>query len=128
MGEKREVGRREVEGGEFGGREPAERDMLVRMRRGAADPEAAEEGQHPDHDGGVVVFVGGKRADELNVAAELFTDFADEGRRGFFVGLDLAAGELPLEAEVFVRRALRDKNAPGVVRQQRADDGNRRER
>ncbi len=59
---------------------------------------------------------------DFDGAAEFFADLAVEGGFGGFAGLDLAAGEFPFEAEVFVRRALRHEHE-AVAFDQGADDG-----
>ena len=124
-GEKREVRRSEVQGPEFLRREPAQRDVLVGVGSRAMRCEAAEERQHMNHDGAVIVFIGREHTEVDELAAELLADLAKEGGSRFFILLHFAAGDFPFQAEVFVRRSLRDENAAGGVEDESADYGKR---
>lgn len=69
------------------------------------------------------MIVGRERAEDFEVAGELFTDLAEKRGRGLLVGFDFAAGEFPFEAEVLVGRALGDEHAAVDVDDERANDG-----
>ena len=120
--EQRDVGGGEVVGAEPGLGGPGEGGVLVGVGRGAVGGKTAEERQHVNDHGAVVEVVGRKRADDLDVAGELFADLAQERGGRLLVDLDLAAGEFPFQAEVFVRRALREQDATGGVGDDRADN------
>ncbi len=96
--------------------------MFVRVRRGAAGREPADEGMHRDHDVAVVVFKDGQRADDFDLDAEFLAEFAGEGGGGRFVRLDFSAGKFPLEGEVLVRGALGDEHAARAVLEDGGDD------
>ena len=120
---------RNVRGGEivachFFGFNPRERDMLVGRRFGRLRRELADERQHLDNDGFVIVKKSWKRAANYDLAAELFLYFTHHCGGGRLAGFDFAAGKFPLKREVFVGRALRQQQAP-IPLDQGANDGNR---
>ena len=117
------VGGGEVEGREFAGRDPAEREVLKGGRGGTAGREVADEGKHFDNDAGVIVEERLERARDRDGAAEFFGEFAVKSGGGSFGGFDFAAGEFPKEAQVFVGGALSDEDAAGGVFDDRANDG-----
>jgi len=87
--------------------------MFMRMRFGTARGQPADEWDHLD---GFSVSVGEPRQglgdDEFT--AKLLAQFTDDCGLGGFAGFDLAAGELPLEWQVLVRRPLghQDQSRP----------------
>lgn len=99
--------------------------MLVGVRRRRVGGEAADERKHLDHDGAVVVDEVGQGAGDGDGAAQFLVDLADEGGGGEFAGFDFAAGEFPLEREVFVRGALGDEDSAGGIFEDGTDNGNR---
>lgn len=62
---------------------------------------------------------------DAHLAAELFADFPDNRAGGIFPGLNFSPRKLPLEGQMFVGGALRNKDAL-LVLNDCADDGNRR--
>ena len=100
--------------------------MLEGGRCGAAGREVADEGKHLDDDAGVIVEKRLEGAGDRDGATEFLGELADQSGGGGFAGFDFAAGKFPEQAEVFVRGALSDENAAGVVFEHGADDGNRR--
>jgi hypothetical protein len=98
----------------------------VGVRSGRAGREMADEGSEGDRDRAVVVGEGGQCVGDDDGAAEFFAEFAGEGGRGEFAGLDLAAGKFPLQAEVFVGGALRGEDAARGILKDGADDGERK--
>jgi hypothetical protein len=86
--------------------------------------ELADERQHLNDHGFVVVKKTRERAANYNLAAELLLDFSNDGSGGRFAGFDFAAGEFPFEREVFVWWALRQKQV-SIAFDQGANDGNR---
>lgn len=118
------IGGGESEGEEIGRGDPAEGDVLVRLRRGRVGREAADEGKHLDDDGAVVVREAREGADDLGGAAEFLAEFAEECGLGGLTGLNLAAGKFPFQREVLVRGALGDEHAATSVLDDGGDDGN----
>lgn len=106
--------------------DPGEGGVLMGGGWRAARGEAADEGRHVDHDRAVVVEEAGQGADDDGLAAELLAQFAEEGGRRGLAGLDLAAGEFPFQAEVFVGGPLGEENQAGVILDDGTDDGERR--
>ena len=97
--------------------------MFVRVRFGRGCNQLADERDHLNDDGLIVVQKGRQRPRDADVATELLADFTDDGRGGILAGLDLAAGKFPFERQVFVGRALGKKQA-AVPLDDGADDGN----
>ncbi len=87
--------------------------MFVRMRLGRTRRQGADKRNHLDHDGFVIVPKTRERAHDLNHAAELFPDLAEDGGGGRLTGLDLSAGEFPFQGQKFVRRTLGEKDQTG---------------
>ncbi len=109
----------EVEREEVGRPHPTEREVFMRVRGGAGGSEAADKREQFDPQVAVVVEDGREGADDGGVAAEFLAEFAAQGGFRGLAGFDFAAGEFPLEREVFVRRALGDEDGAGGV----FDDG-----
>ena len=99
--------------------------MFVRLRGGTAGGEADDEGNELHGDRRVGVGVRGERAENFDGAAEFFPELAVEGGFGGFAGLDLAAGEFPFSAEVFVRGTLGHEHV-AVAFDEGADNEERR--
>lgn len=78
-GDDGQIGGGEIEGKQFGGPDPTQGDVLVRMRRGTRGCEAADERKHFDAHIAVVVGEHGKGARDEGVASELFAELAQEG-------------------------------------------------
>lgn len=117
----------EIDRCQFGGENPAQRNVFVRMRqRTAVVEQPTDERNHGNDHGAIVVRKRWQRLHEGDGAAEFFLDFAGQGGGGILARLDLAAGEFPFEAEVFVGRPLGDQEAAGTVFDDGANDGNRR--
>jgi hypothetical protein len=51
---------------------------------------------------------------DLDLQGQLLADFADEGRARLFPGLELAAGELPLERRRHLGAALGHETGPAL--------------
>ena len=119
-----QVGRGQIERGEFAGSEPADGHVLVRVRWGAARCEPADERKHLNRHGAVVVREDWQRPDDRNRAAEFLVDFADQCGGRFFTGFNLSAGEFPFQPEVLVRRPLGDEHLPESVLDHGTDDRN----
>ena len=100
--------------------------MLVRPGRGRTLGQRANERDHFDDDGFVVVPERWQGLRNDNVATQFLANFPNNGRGGLFAGFNLATGKFPLEWQVFVRRALREENA-ALLHDQRTDnrDGGR---
>ena len=81
---------------------------------GIAGVEGAEE--EPEADGFFGIGVGDffDLFSDGDFDAEFFAEFADEAVLEGFVGLDLAAGEFPQEAEVIAGAALGDEKFAGA--------------
>lgn len=112
-GDDGQIGGGEIERKQFGRRHPTQGDVLVGMRRGTRGCEVTDERKHFDPHIAVVVSEDGKGARDDCLAAELFAELAKEGGGRSFAGVDLAAGEFPFEAEVFVRGALGHEDQAG---------------
>jgi hypothetical protein len=95
--------------------------VFVRLRFSTAPFETNNEGDELDRNRRVGVRMRRERADNVDGDAEFFLKFTVEGGFGRFAGLDLAAGELPFAAEVFVSGALGHEHA-AVTFDERADD------
>ncbi len=95
------------------------------MGRRAVGGEAADERKHLDHDATVVVKEARQGAEDYRVAPEFLPQFAHQGSFGCLARFDLAAGKLPLEAEMFMRGALGEQHAPGRILEDGADNRNR---
>lgn len=78
----------------------------------------ADERMQADGGVGVVVLDGRELRDRAGADGEFFAKLAFEALLEGFVGLALAAGELPVAAEFIVALALADEHLPGA-----ADDG-----
>ena len=123
-----EVGGEEVvvgEGGE-GGPEHVLEDAVDGLSLEVADEEEF------DFDGSAVavgVADGGDARSDGGVDGQLFVQFAGEGLFGGFVGLDLASGELPLEAHGLAGATLTDEDFAGgafAAQNQRGYDASQR--
>jgi hypothetical protein len=97
--------------------------VLVGLRRGRTGGELTEEREQLDGEIGIAVNDGREWTEVRDGDAELFAEFAGKGGLGRLAGLDFAAGKLPLESEVFVRRALRDEHLAGGIGEDGGDDG-----
>lgn len=86
--------------------------------------EGADKRRHFDDDVAIVMRETGQGAEDDDGTTEFFANFPNEGGFRDLVGLDFSAGEFPLQRQMLVRRALRDKDEAGRVRQDGADDGN----
>ena len=119
----RDIGFGEVEGGQFDRGDPAKGDVFCRGEGLDWREQAGDVGNHFNVHRRVGEGAAREGVEELDAAAEFFLELAMEGGLGGFTGLKFAAGELPFESEVFVRRALGDEDAAGGVFDQGADDG-----
>lgn len=124
-GDDGEVGGGEVEGEEVFGADPADGDVFVGLRCGAAGGEAADKRKHLDDDAAVVVDEGQEGVADDDLATEFLAQLAGEGGFGRLTGFNLAAGKLPFQGEVFLGRALGDEDLAGPVFEDGADDGER---
>lgn len=120
----RPIGGGEVDAREFSRRDPADGDVFMRMRLRTAKGEGADERNHLNRHGPVVVRERRQVVRDVDRAAEFFTNLANQGGGGFLAGFHLAAGELPFEPEVLVRGTLRDQDFAAIVLDHRADDRN----
>ena len=120
----RQVGLGKIEPDEFGGGDPAEGGVFVRLRFAAPGGEADDEGNQLHGDRRVGVGVRDERTEDVHGGAELLAQFAVQRGLGGFAGLDLASGELPFAAEVFVRGPLGHEHA-AVAFDEGADDEER---
>lgn len=107
---------------------PRDGDVLMRVRRNAGWHESADEGNHLDQDGAVIVRKSRQAADHGDPTTEFFFDLSDQCHFRRLARLDFSTGKFPHEAEVFVARPLRQKETVGLVDDDRADnrDGGRR--
>jgi len=106
VGNDREVGLGEVKRAEFAGGNPAQGGVFVGVRRIAGGEEPRDVRDKLNRDRRVSVRVRRERTKDFHGATKLFLQLAVQGGFGCLAGLDLAAGELPFAAEVFVRGAL----------------------
>lgn len=85
------------------------------MGRGGTFGQGADERDHLDEDGRIVVPKSRQGAGDGDFAAEFLADFTDNGGGGIFAGLDLAAGEFPFARQMLVRGALGQQQQAGAL-------------
>lgn len=96
--------------------------MLMGLRRGRTLGQRADERDHFNENGFVVVLEARQGAGDDDFAAELLADFADDGGGGILPGFDFAAGKFPLERQVLVGGTLGQEQKP-IAFDHGADNG-----
>lgn len=84
--------------------------MFVRVGFGRVGREGADEGDHLDAHGAVIVEKGRQRAHDGEFTTEFLANLTEDGGVGGFAGLDLAPGKFPFEAKEFVRGTLGEQD------------------
>ena len=102
---------------------PGNGEVLMRIRFRGAVGQGTDERNHLDDDGLIVMQKDRQRARETDFAAEFLADFPHDGRRRILTGFDLAAGKLPFQRQVLVRRTLGEQQAARSF-DQGTDNGN----
>lgn len=85
--------------------------MLVRMRGAGVVRKGTDEWNHPDHHVAVIVSEAWQSPRNFDVAAEFFFDFSNQGTYRGLILLHFAAGKLPFQPKVLVRRTLRQQHS-----------------
>ena len=96
--------------------------MLMGLRRGRTLGQRADERDHFNENGFVVVLEARQGAHHGDLTTKLLADFADDGGGGILPRFDFAAGKFPLERQVLVGGTLGQEQKP-IAFDHGADNG-----
>lgn len=102
MGDDREIRGSEVLAGQRRNLNPLQPGVFVRMRGRRVRCESADEWEEGDVYVAVIVIHRGEGGADDHLAAEFFPQFTLQRGGRSLIGFHLAAGKLPLSAEMFV--------------------------